>query len=131
VAQRLEQAADAIAMLGRAEQNRRDQPRPVRVVREYPVARRLHVGEQLLHQRVVVVGKLLQHGEALALLQFGEIGRHVDDLAFGVFAVDEGALQGEIDEAGDDAVLEDRQLPENERLGTGRLQPGQHVARAG
>ena len=35
-----------------------------REVGEHPVARRLHVGEQLLHQLVVMVGELFQHGEA-------------------------------------------------------------------
>ena len=132
VTQRLQQPQDAVAVLGRAQQHRHDQAvlQLLGEVGEHLVARRLHVGEQLLHQLVVVVGQLLEHLEArlgLALLD----GRgHLDDLGLGLRAIDEGALERQIDEAGGDAVLPDRDLPEHQRLGAGRLQDRQDVAHA-
>ena len=112
MAQRLQQPTDAVAMLGRAEEHGRDQAlrQFARQVLEDNIARRLHLRQQLFHQCVVVVRKLLQHGEALALLDAGDVGRHVDDLAFGMFLVDEGTLQREIDEPRHDGALHDRQL---------------------
>ena len=52
------------------------------------------------------------------------------NLAFGMFLVDEGALQREIDEPGHDGALHDRQLAQDQRLAAGRLQPRKNVARA-
>jgi hypothetical protein len=45
-----------------------------------------------------------------------------------VLAVDEGALQRQVDEAGGDAVLPDRDLPQHKRQAAGRLQHGDDVA---
>ena len=92
------------------------------------VARRLHVGEQLLHQLVVVVGELLQHLEARFRLALLDARRHLDHLGLGVLAIDEGALERQVDEAGGDAVLPDRDLAQHERLGAGGLQDRQDVA---
>jgi hypothetical protein len=66
VPQRLQQAQDAVAVLGRAQQHRHDQAlaQVLGEIGEHLVARGLHVGEQLLHQLVVVVGELLEHLEA-------------------------------------------------------------------
>ena len=75
-----------------------------------------HVGEQLLHQLVVVVGELLEHGEARFLLALLDVRRHLDHLARRCGAIDEGALEREIDEAGGDAVLPDRDLAQHQRL---------------
>ena len=56
---------------------------------------------KLLHQLVVVVGERLQHGEARGLLAVERVAfEHLDDLGWRVLAVDEGALEREIDEAG-------------------------------
>ena len=48
---------------------------------EDAVARRLDLVEQLLHQRVVMVGKPLQHGVARLLLARRLVRRDLDDLA--------------------------------------------------
>jgi hypothetical protein len=45
-----------------------------------------------------------------------------------LLAVDEGALEREVDEAGGDAVLPDRDLAQHQRLGTRRLQDREDVA---
>ena len=52
-----------------------------------------------------------------------------DHFAGRMFAVDEGAFEGEIDKAGDDPVLHQRQLAQHQRCRTCRLQPLQHVMR--
>ena len=75
--QRLEQAQNAVAVLGRAEQNGADQPvaKLGGKIVEHLVARRRHVLEQLLHQLVVIVGELLQHREPRLLLALGQAPR--------------------------------------------------------
>ena len=132
VAERLEQAEDAVAGLGRAEQHRADQPvaQLLAEIVEHPVARRRHVLQQLLHQRVVVVGELLQHGEARLLLQRRERVGNGHHLARRMLAIDVGALERQIDEAGDDVVLPDRDLAKHERLTARRLQHRHDVAHA-
>ena len=59
VAQRLQQAQNAVAVLRRPEQHRGDQALGdlARQIGEHPIARRLHVVEQLLHQLVVIIGE--------------------------------------------------------------------------
>src|SRR5690606_15640043 len=72
VTERLEQPENAIAALGRSQQHRADQPLaqlPGEVV-ENLVPRRLHVGEELFHQLVIIVRQLLEHVEAGFLLPF-------------------------------------------------------------
>ncbi len=132
MAQGLQQAGDAVARLGRADQHRRDEAfaQIAGEVVEYLVARRLDVGDQLLHQGVVVIGEALQHGVARFLLARQFAGGNVDHDGRRVFAIDEGALQREIDEAGDDAVLPDRDLPQQQRRLRGRLEHGQRLADA-
>ncbi len=92
---------------------------------------RRHVGEKLLHELVVVVGELLQHVEARFLLALEDGRREIDDLGWRVLAIDERALEGEIDEAGRRAVLPDRDLSEHERLGGGGLQDGDDLTDVG
>lgn len=58
------------------------------------------IGEQLLHQRIVVVGDLLQHVEACFLLAVEIAGLHLDRLGRSMRTVDVGPLEREIDEAG-------------------------------
>ena len=132
VAQRLEQAEDAVAGLRRAEQHRADHPvaQLLAEIVEHPVARRRHVLQQLLHQRVVIVGELLQHREARFLLQRRERVGDGHHLARRVLAIDVSALEREIDEAGDDVVLPDRQLAQHERLAARRLKHRHDVAHA-
>ena len=130
--QGFQQPLDAAAMLGGTEQHRRDEAfrQFAREIAEHPVARRFHVGEQLLHQFVVVIGELFQHREALGLLDRRHVRGHVDDFAFQVLLVNEGAFEGQVDEAGHDRAVHDRQLAHDQRFRTCRLQPVEHVARA-
>jgi hypothetical protein len=133
VAQGLQQAQDAVAVLGRAQQHRHDQSilHLLDEVGEHLLARRLHVGQKLLHELVVVVGKLLQHLEARFRLALLDRRGHVDDLGVGLRAIDEGALQCQVDEARGHAVLPDRDLAQHERLGARGLQHGEDVAHLG
>ena len=71
--------------------------------------------EQLLHQLIVMVGELFQHREARVFLARLSRRIELDDLARRVLAINKRALQREIDEADDDAVLPDRDLPQHQR----------------
>ena len=124
VAQRLEQAQHAVGAGGDADQHRADQAvaQLLGEIVEHLVARRRDVLEQLLHQLVVVVGERLQHGEARVLLAVEIVAFERDHLGRRVLLVDKGALEREIDEAGDDVVLPDRDLAQHQRHARGRLQ---------
>ena len=61
----------------------------LREIVEDPVARRLDFADQLLHQRVVVIGEALQHRIARLLLIGRDAGGHFDDLEGRVLAIDE------------------------------------------
>ena len=119
-----------MAVLRRAEQHRADEPlaQVVGQIVENLVARRRHIRQELLHQLIVVVGELLQHVEARLLLALQHARRKLHDLRRRLRAVDVGALGSEIDEAGRDAVLPDRDLAQHERLGARRLQHGDQLA---
>ena len=121
-----------MACLRRADQHRRDQALAeiLGQVVENLVARRLDVGNQLLHQRIVVIGEALQHGVARLFFARHFAGRDVDHDRGGVLAIDEGALERQIDEAGGDAVLPDRNLAQQQRRARRRLQQGQGFADA-
>ena len=69
--QRLQQPRDASAALRRADEQRRDEARAqfLRQIVEDLIARRLDVGNELFHQRVVVIGETLQHGVARFLFR--------------------------------------------------------------
>jgi hypothetical protein len=132
MAQGLEKARDPVAALGRADEHRHHMAllELPREVVEHQVPRGLDLGDQVLHQFVVVVGEALEHGVAgLALADVLPV-RQVHHLARGMLAVDEGALQGEIDEAHRDAVPPDRDLAQEERRARGALQQGQGLADA-
>ena len=106
VAQRLQQPQHAVGARRRPHQHRADQPvaQFLGEIVEHLVARRRDVVEQLLHQLVVVVGERLQHGEARVLLAVRDVALERHDLGWRVLLVDMGALEREIDEAGDDVV---------------------------
>ncbi len=95
------------------------------------VARRRNVLEQLLHQLVVVVGQRLQHGEARGLLAVEGIAFERHHLRRRVLLVDEGALEREIDETGDDLAREGRYLPQQQLAARRRLQDPQHLVDGG
>ena len=89
---------------------------------EDAVARRRNVREQLLHQLVVVIGERLQHGEAGILLAIEIVALEVDHLRRRVLLVDKGPFEREIDEAGNDIALPDRDLAQQQRHPRRRLQ---------
>ena len=66
VAQRLQQPRHAVAGGRRPDQQRHDMALAqfLREVVEHPVARRLDVADEFLHQRVVVVGEPLEHANS-------------------------------------------------------------------
>ena len=132
VAQGLQQARDAIAALGRADQHRHDMAvaQFAREIVEHLIARRLDVGNQFLHQRVVVIGQLFQHRVPRFFFTRQIAGGHVDDGRGRMFAVDEGAFEREVDEAGGDAVLPDRDLAQEQWRARGGLQNAQRLVHA-
>ena len=132
MAQRLHQPQHAVLAQRRAQQHRTDLPLAqfAGEIVEHRVARRRDVLEQLLHQRVVVIGELFQHREAgfLLAVEIAAFQRHY----FGglVFAVDEGALQRQIDESRDQIAVPDRNLPQHQRNPRCRLQRRERLADA-
>ena len=132
MAQRLQQPQHAVLAARTAEQHRADQPftQFAREIVEHGVARRLDVFQQLLHQRVVMVGELLQHREARFLFAIEIAACELDDFGGLVLAIDEGAFQREIDETLDQLAVPDRDLAQHERHARGRLQRRQRLADA-
>src|SRR6266446_1456020 len=132
VAQRLHQAEHAVLARGRAEQHRTDQSfaQFAGQVVEHGIPRRLDILEQLLHQRVIVIGELFQHREAGFLLAVEIATFEGYDFGSLVFAIDEGAFQRQIDEARDQFAVPDRNLPQHQRNPRCRLQCRERLADA-
>ena len=132
MAQRLEQAQHAVLAGSDTEQYRHHQPfaQFLGQIVEHLVARRLDILEQLLHQLVVVIGQRLQHGEARFLLAIEILALEVDHLGRRVFLVDMRALEREIDEAGDQVAVPDRNLAQQQRHARSRLQQLERLAHA-
>ena len=132
MAQRLHQPQHAVLARGRAEQHRADLPLAqfAGEIVEHRVARRLNILQQLLHQRVVMVGELLQHRETGLLLAIEIAAFQCHDFGGLVFAIDEGALQREIDEACDQVAVPDRDLAQHQRNARRRLQGRERLANA-
>ena len=130
--QRLHQPQHAVFARRRAQQHRADQAfaQFAGEIVEHSIARRLDVLQQLLHQRVVVVGEFFQHREARFLLAVEIAAFQCNDFGRLVFAVDEGALQREIDKTFDQLAVPDRDLPQHQRHARGRLQRRQRLADA-
>lgn len=122
--QRLEQATDAVLPRRGAKQHRTNLSLAqfTREIVEDGVARRRNVVEQLLHQCIVMIGEEFQHGEPRFLLAIEIAAVERDDLGSRLFAIDEGALKREIDEAGDEIAAPDRNLPQHQRHARRRLQ---------
>ena len=133
VAQRLHQAQHAVGAGRGAHQHRADQAvaQFLRQIVEHLVLRRLDVAEQLLHQLVVVIGQRLQHGEARGLLAVDDVAFERHDFGSGVLLVDKGALEREVDEAGDDVAVEGRNLAQQQLRARRRLQQREHVVDGG
>ena len=73
-----------------------------------------------------MIGERFQHGEARGLLAVGGGAVEGNDFRGGVLFVDKGALEGEIDEAGDDVAGEGRDLAQDELGARGALQQIEH-----
>ena len=97
---------------------------------EHLVARRLDLLDQLFHQRVVVIGQPLQHREARLAFRRDLVGGNGDDFARRMLAIDERALQREIDVTDRDAALPDRDLAQQQRRARRGLQHRQMLAHA-
>jgi hypothetical protein len=132
MAQRFQQTQHAVLAVCRAQQHRADQAfaQFAGEIVEHRIARRRDVFQQLLHQRVVVIGELLQHREPgfLLAVEIAAFERH--DFGGLVLAIDEGTLQRQIDEALDQFAVPDRNLPQHQRHARGRLQGGERFADA-
>ena len=107
----------AMAFGRRAHQHRHDMTlaQLAREIVEHEVPRRVHVADELLHQRVVVVGELFEHRVARLLLFRNDACRHIDDGRGRQFAIEEGPLEREIDKARRNAVFPYRDLAQKER----------------
>ena len=103
MAQRLHQPQHAVLAQRRAQQHRTDQSfaQFAGEIVEHRIARRRDILQQLLHQRVVMIGELLQHREAGFLLAIEVAAFELDHFGGLVLAIDKGALQRQIDEARD------------------------------
>jgi hypothetical protein len=132
MAQRLHQSQHAVLARRRSKQHRTDQPfaQFAGEIVEHGIARRLDILQQLLHQRVVMVGELFQHREARFLLAVEIAAFEVDDLGGLVLAIDKGAFQREIDETFDQVAVPDRNLAQHQRHARRRLQGGERLADA-
>jgi hypothetical protein len=114
--QRLQQAENAVCTARSPHQDRAHQTfaQFTGQIVEYLVARRLDVLQQLLHQLVVMIGKSFEHGKARGLFPVGGVAFERDDFRGGVFLVDKGAFEREIDKAADDFAGKCRDLPQHE-----------------
>ena len=132
VPHRLEQPRHAVPLGRRAHQHRNDVALAqfTRQIVENEVLWRLEIAEQLLHQRVVVVGELLEHRIARVFLFLSHAGGDLDHLRGREFAVDERALEREIDKAGRNPVLPHRDLAQEKRRARGGLQEFERLAQA-
>ena len=130
--QRLHQPQHAVLARRRAEQHRADQAfaQFAGEIIEHRVTRRLDILQQLLHQRVVVVGEFFKHREPRFLLAVEIAAFQGDDFGRLVFAINKGALQREIDKTFDQLAVPDRNLPQHKRHARGRLQRRQRFADA-
>ena len=130
--QRLQEARDAVALGRRPHQQRHDMAfaQFPREIVENQVARRLDIADQLLHQRIVVIGEALEHGIARLFLVGRHAVRHFYDFGRRRLAIDEGPLQREIDEAGGDPILPNGDLPQQQRRARSRLEQFQRLAYA-
>src|SRR6185312_4016946 len=130
VPQRLQQTQHTVRAGSYAEQHRGDDAfaQFLGEVVENTIAWRLDILEQLLHQRIIVIGKRLQHREARFLFAIEIIALQIDDLGWRLLFVDIGAFQGEIDKAGDQFAVPNRNLPQQERHARSGLQERNRLA---
>src|SRR5262249_7458774 len=130
--QGLHQAQYTITASRSAEQHRTNDPvtQFLGEIVEYLVARRLDVLEQLFHQLIVMISQRLQHRETRFFLAIEIFAFQLDDFRGCVFFVDIGAFEREIDEAGNDIAVPNRNLPQQQRYTRRRLQQLDGLANA-
>src|SRR5258708_10601504 len=77
-----------------------------------------------------MIGELFQHREAgfLLAVEIAALQRH--DFGSLVLAIDEGAFQRQVDEAGDQVAVPDWNLPQHQRYPRRRLQGRKRLADA-
>ncbi len=116
----------------RAQEHRHDPPiaQFTREIVEDEVLRRIDVADQLLHQRIVIIGELLEHEIARLFFLRDHARWHLDDAGRGGLAIDEGPLEREIDKSSGDAILPDRNLAQQKRGARGRLKHLKRLAQA-
>ncbi len=132
VAYGLQEPQHAVALFGGADQHRRHRAgaQVGRQIVEHLVARRLLFLQKLLHQEVVMVRQLLQHGEARLDLAGAVVVGNVGDLGVAEIAPHIGALQRQVDGADDGAVAAQGDLSQQQRHGAGRLKHLERLAHA-
>ena len=118
MAQCLQQAADAIVAFRRSHQRRNEM-----AIAQFPgqfgedgITFRLHIAQQIFHQMLIEIRELLQHLKACILFTVAHIAGQLQHLAWRVRAIDKGALQREIDIAGDDIAIPDGNLAQQKRF---------------
>ncbi len=126
----LQEPRDAVAAGRRTHQHRRHVPlsQLAREVVENTVLGGVDVADELLHQCVVIVGEFFEHRISRLLFLGNGAGRHFDDAGRRRLAVDEGALEREIDESGGDAVLPHGNLTQQQRRSRRWLEHLQRLA---
>ena len=117
VPQCFQEPAQAIAVLGRSEEDGANLAALEfhHKVGENLVAARHGVAQKLLHQLVVIIGELFEHGEALVGLELRQGGGNLDRFAERVLAIDIGALKRQVHEAAHHVVFPNRYLPQEQR----------------
>ncbi len=124
MAKRLQQPPDATVILGRAQENRRNQPLAQVILQKRVdfLPLRLDILQQFLHQVIIEIRQLFQHGKAGGSLLLRHFRGQVDDAGRLPLLIDIGPLGREIDIAADDIVLENRHLAQHQRPLRHRLQ---------
>ncbi len=130
VTQHFQQSANPVVAVGRSDQHRDNQPllQVLLQIVENFVPWGSDVGEQFLHQLLVIVGKLFQHLIAGFAFPYFRLIIHIDQLRCSVLPVNVGTFQREIDEAADDTVFPDRNLTQYQRLRRHFLQDRERFA---
>ena len=133
VAERLQEPQDAVAVRGRADEDRHDLAR--RAARAARSANTASRGGWMSSRSCSISASSWSASRSSMVKRASSRGAPVvvvelDDLALRVLAVDEGAVEREVDEAGRDAVLQDRDLAQHQRQCGGRLQHRERLAHA-
>ena len=130
MAQHFQQSADSVVAGRRSDQHRNDKSllQVLLQIVENFIPRGRNIGKQFLHQMLVIIGELFQHLIAGFIFADFHLVIHVDQLRSGMLAIDVSALERQIDEAADNSVFPDRDLPQQEGLRRDLLKDRQRFA---